>query len=172
MLLRHWCLLLPRIHRSRNITRDTGWPQGQASPGAWRRRRPDDIPVVWDQMRVGMKGEAPGDQTVTSHKALFTKDTHSPCLHLLPPMPPLTKAWPFQSARAGTWETVLILPWGMLAEHTREGETEAEGIESRDWMVQYVRPILIGDCSVMSCFSWESVCGGVQLFPKISEQRD
>ena len=36
----------------------------------------------------GMKGEAPGDQTVTSHKALFTKDTHTPALHLLhrPPL--------------------------------------------------------------------------------------
>lgn len=30
-----------------------------------------------------MKGEAPGDQTVTSHKALFTKDTHP-----VPPPPP------------------------------------------------------------------------------------
>lgn len=40
-------------------------------------------------------------------------------------------------------------------------------------MVQYVRPILIGDCSAMSCFSWESVRGEgqeggeVRLFPKV-----
>lgn len=43
-------------------------------------------------------------------------------------------------------------------------------------MVQYVRPILIGDCSTASCFSWESVRGtqgdrqegGVlRLFPKV-----
>lgn len=40
-------------------------------------------------------------------------------------------------------------------------------------MVQYVRPILIGDCSAMSCFSWESVRGDRQeggelrLFPNV-----
>lgn len=37
-------------------------------------------------------------------------------------------------------------------------------------MVLYGRPVLIGDCSAMSCFSWESVRGedrGARLFPKI-----
>lgn len=48
-------------------------------------------------------------------------------------------------------------------------------------MVQYVRPILIGDCSAMSCFSLGILRGGggegqeggeVRLFPKVPEQRD
>lgn len=40
-------------------------------------------------------------------------------------------------------------------------------------MVQYAKPNLIGDCSAMSCFSWEYVKGdeGVRLFPKVLNSR-
>lgn len=86
-----------------------------------------------------MKGEALRDQTVTSHKALFTKDTQP---HLLPTTPPFTKARPSRTARAGTWETALILPSGLLAEDTNrelrverkrgDRKIETEGQESGD----------------------------------------
>lgn len=101
--------------RSRSSPGGTGWWHGQAGPRTLG--RPDDTNVVWDQKRRRMKGEAPRDQTVTSHKALFTKDTHIP-LPFLSLTPSFTKAWPSQSARAGTWETALILPRGLLAEDT------------------------------------------------------
>lgn len=64
-----------------------------------------------------MKGEAPGDQTVTSHKALFTKDTHTPpppfTSSTTPPNISVHQSSTLpKSARAGTWETALILPPG------------------------------------------------------------
>lgn len=107
------------------------------SPRTQRCHSTDNTAMVWDQTRGGMKGEAPGDQTVTSHKALFTKDTHihSP----LPPTSPFTKARPSQSARAWTWETALILPPGLLAENTsregreREGGKKTETERERKW---------------------------------------
>lgn len=80
-----------------------------------------------------MKGEAPGDQTVTSHKALFTKDTHTPLPSPPPPTSPFTKARLSQSARAGTWETALILPPGLLAEDTSRGlRRERKGKKQKD----------------------------------------
>lgn len=42
-------------------------------------------------------------------------------------------------------------------EKGREVERLRERGESGNWMVQYAKPILIGDCSAMSCFSWEYV---------------
>lgn len=83
-----------------------------------------------------------------------------PSPHFLSPTPPFNILDPPQSARAGTWETVLILPRGLLAWDTIRGlrrekmwEHVGEGI------VQYVRTILIKHCSAMSCFSWEFVRG-------------
>lgn len=115
-----------------------------------------------------MKGEAPGDQTVTSHKALFTKDTHAP------PSLPLPNASVHQSLTLPKCQgrdlgdsvnsTPRLVGWG----HKQRAEKEEKGREverlrqrgeSGDWMVQYAKPILIGDCSAMSCFSWEYVKG-------------
>lgn len=157
-----------------------GWQRGQAGPRAWWRRGPDDTTVVWDQTRRGMKGEAPGDQTVTSHKALFTKDTHS-LLHPLNASVHQSPTLPKCQGR-DLGDSVNSTPRLVGRGHKQRAERGEKGREverlrlrgekSGDWMVQYVRPILIGDCSAMSCFSWESVRGGqeggeVRLFPKV-----
>lgn len=132
-----------------------------------------------------MKGEAPGDQTVTSHKALFTKDTHPPLPSpLLPPTSPFTKARPSQSARAGTWETALILPRGFLAEDTNRELRRGQGREVERWGE---RKWGLNGTVCKTHLNWRLFCnvlfflgicegegqeaGEVRLFPKVLNSR-
>lgn len=80
LVFRHRCLSVHVSAGGHSISNPggAGWRRGQEGPRTQRRCSPDDNTVVWDQTRGGMKGEAPGDQTVTSHKALFTKDNPPP----------------------------------------------------------------------------------------------
>lgn len=66
-----------------------------------------------------MKREAPWDQTVTSHKALFTKDTHT---HTPSPPPHYVRsAKPDPSKVPGQEPVRLILPLVLLAEMEAKG---------------------------------------------------
>lgn len=62
----------------RSISRPGGDKEAKAAPERFDAKVPVSAAVERDQTGGGMKGEALGDQTVTSHKALFTKDTHTP----------------------------------------------------------------------------------------------
>lgn len=119
--------------RSRSSPGGTGWWHGQAGPRTLG--RPDDTNVVWDQKRRRMKGEAPRDQTVTSHKALFTKDTHIP-LPFLSLTPPFTKAWPSLKCQGrDLGDSANSTPRLVGRGHKQKTEKEEKGreVERKDW---------------------------------------
>lgn len=105
----------PEAHLSVSLTdRASEALEVQGDKGAKMVPEPADAKVLtstaveWDSTLREMKREALGDQTVTSHKALFTEDTHTHpasqqrfCS---------TNARHSPSFRAGTWETALIPP--------------------------------------------------------------
>lgn len=91
-----------------------GRRQGQVGP---RTQRPCS-PALWCGIRQERRNERRGPWGSDSHippSSVYQGHTH-PLLHLLPPASLFIKARPSQSAKAGTCETWLILPPGLLAE--------------------------------------------------------
>lgn len=79
-------MLAVSMDRASTVLEVQGDREAKKVPEPADAKVPTSTTMEWDQTSGGMKGEALGDQTVTSHKALFTKDTHTPRLHPTTPL--------------------------------------------------------------------------------------